>query len=257
MADFRLPLPLRIPTVALKQYNSQEQYVQFSNMQLDKTQRGIVRRCLRIMQNSTSDSPTAVLFIDAPAGHGKTHLSCAISRFLRAHQKLVFNCATTALAATLQEDGATAHARYKLPVSEEIHISSKITPNSATGRAFLHAAHIWDEAPNSHSKNIEATEALFRDLGNDDLAWGGVPLVIMMGDFRQIAPVVKEHSSIGSVAASVKMSRLWADVEVIHLTKNYRTRDGEYAAEVTKIGNGTARDYRDYASPWKCRPSKP
>ena len=176
--DFNFPAP-ELHSTPLTSYNPVQQLGLFDSMQLDDTQRGIVSRCVNVMKEHSGH--TTVLFIDAAAGYGKTHLARAISRQLRALSFVVYNVANTALAATLSDDGTTAHYRYKIPVSDNPHVTSTLSAQSLTAQSFASACHIWDEAPNSHAKNIECFEKLLRDVGNSDEQWGGAPLVIFMG----------------------------------------------------------------------------
>ena len=101
---------------------------------------------------------------------------------------------------------------------------------------------VWDEAADTHAKNIEATEKLLRDLTQRDIPWGGVPLMIFFGDFMQIAPITNDNSDLAAISASFKLSNLWHNVEVLRLTTNYRQHhDPEYAHDITRIDLGRSK----------------
>ena len=78
---------------------------------------------------------------------------------------------------------------------------------------------IWDEAPMQHRHCIEALNCTLRDLFKNDKDFGGIT-VLMLGDFHQTLPVIPKGSRGQIVNASIRRSRLWANIEVLHLTQN-------------------------------------
>ena len=231
-------------------YDPAVQRATFEATVLDAAQQRIVDRCVAAME--APGEKTVVLFLDAPAGHGKTHVAKAITAKLRSLKFHVNVVAPTALAASLHEGGQTAHRSYGLPVSDDDHIQcTQKAMNRWAKRDLSRTAHLWDEAPNAHVKNLAAVDDLFRSLRDPLRPWGGVPLVVMLGDFRQVPPVVANGNDFASIHASVKMSTLWATVETIKLVKNYRQEDSEYGGEVLRIGNGhEVLDPRATAAPY-------
>ena len=67
---------------------------------------------------------------------------------------------------------------------------------------------IWDEFPNANVAVIESVDDLCRRINSCGRPFGGISFV-GVGDFRQIAPVVKGQGSVATFLASVKSSSLW------------------------------------------------
>ena len=87
---------------------------------LSAEQLEIVQFCLNAMESKAGE--TKFVFINAPAGYGKTHLARAIAACLRGHGHSMCCTATTALAAVLHEGGRTAHSAYGIPVDDSNHV---------------------------------------------------------------------------------------------------------------------------------------
>jgi len=99
---------------------------------------------------------------------------------------------------------------------------------------------VWDEFPSNH-RNI--FESIFQQLNrfNDKV-------VLCMGDFRQIAPVISNGDRVDIVNASIKTSYLWSKFTVLSLSINmrltqqiteYDTRmQKQYADLILAIGEG-------------------
>ena len=66
---------------------------------------------------------------------------------------------------------------------------------------------------------------------------------MFVGDFRQTLPVVPRGSRAQIVNASLRKSRLWRHVEVLHLTKNMRLdntpESNAFAQWLLKVGAGS------------------
>ena len=68
---------------------------------------------------------------------------------------------------------------------------------------------------------IEALDITLRDVrGNNELFGGAV--VMLAGDFRQTAPIVKRGGPAQVLAASILKSKLWPKCEVLALNQNMR-----------------------------------
>ena len=86
---------------------------------------------------------------------------------------------------------------------------------------------IWDEAPMSHKHLFEAADRSLRDIMKEvspelgDLPFGG-KVVVLGSDFRQVLPVVPRGTRGQIVAASLRRSRLWHDVNVFNLSIKMR-----------------------------------
>ena len=95
-------------------YDPTAQMAEFSAMTLSDEQLNIVNFCKEAMEKPSGE--TQIIFIDAPAGFGKTHVAKAITTRLRGSGQPICCTATTALAAVLHTGGTTAHKAYGLPV---------------------------------------------------------------------------------------------------------------------------------------------
>jgi PIF1-like helicase/Helicase len=71
--------------------------------------------------------------------------------------------------------------------------------------------------------------------------FGGVT-VVFGGDFKQILPVVVKGAREAIVGACLRRSKLWRDVEVLHLVQNMRLNQDpdstEFAQWLLKVGSG-------------------
>jgi hypothetical protein len=86
---------------------------------------------------------------------------------------------------------------------------------------------------------IECVDQLLQLLMENSLAFGG-KVFLGLGDFRQVAPVVR--GSLGDVAAfqsSVRSSYLWPEFRILRLTAPIRTAsDPGYSEWIDRIGEG-------------------
>jgi hypothetical protein len=108
---------------------------------------------------------------------------------------------------------------------------------------------IWDEAPMQHRYGPEAVDRTLQDLLNDEnimdengRLFGGIT-ILFVGDFRQTLPVVPRGSRAQIVNASLRKSRLWRHIKVLHLKQNMRldqTPDSiAFAKWLLKVGGGS------------------
>lgn len=94
----------------------------------------------------------------------------------------------------------------------------------------------WDELPMANIAAIECTDEVCRLIMGVDAPFGGIPF-IGLGDFRQVAPVVKGQGCIPTLLASIKSSRLWSKFTIHSLHEPIRgARDPEYTEFVDRIG---------------------
>ena len=67
---------------------------------------------------------------------------------------------------------------------------------------------IWDEASMIPKKALEIVDKTLQDVCINNLKFGG-KLVILSGDLRQIAPVVKSGSKEDIILETIKYSQYW------------------------------------------------
>jgi hypothetical protein len=102
---------------------------------------------------------------------------------------------------------------------------------------------IWDELPGANVAALECADEICRAITNVNAPFGGIPF-IGLGDFRQIAPVVKGHGPTASLSASVRSSPIWSAFNVFTLNHAYRSaQDPEYTAFVDVIGEDHTHDH--------------
>lgn len=116
-------------------------------------------------------------------------------------------------------------------------LHSLIKPGSIRAALIKHAAAItWDELPMANKAAIECTDMICRQLKQVDKPFGGIPF-IGLGDFRQVAPVVKGQGCTSTLLASIKSSYLWPHFTLYSLQQPIRgAGDPGYTNFVDNIG---------------------
>ena len=136
------------------------------------------------------DKETKLFFLQGPAGCGKSTFAKKIQAFTRSLGKICLGCSSTALSTQVYDDFDTAHSLFCLVVVEDLddyeHENEIMCRfHLKKGRfELLMAADviIWDEALNNHKHCfMSAYSQLNRFEGK---------VMLLMGDWRQIAPVV-------------------------------------------------------------------
>ncbi|KAG8235454.1 hypothetical protein J437_LFUL011365 [Ladona fulva] len=133
-----------------------------------------------------------LLFIDGPSGTGKTLLLNVITGTFRKKEHIVLCTASTGIAALNYKGGVTAHSMFRLPLdSSSPDTYCDIKANSERAELIRRSSLIiWDEASMAQKHSLETLERTLRDICQNELLFGG-KLILLAGDFRQIAPVVK------------------------------------------------------------------
>ena len=94
----------------------------------------------------------------------------------------------------------------------------------------------WDELPAANVAWLDCVDNICRSLMNSALPFGGIPF-LGLGDFRQVAPVVKGSGSTPALLASVKSSATWASFRVFKLHAPIRTAgDPQYTVVLDCVG---------------------
>lgn len=181
------------------------------------------------------------IFVDGPAGTGKTLLLNLITSHVRGDLKGVVLCtASSGIAAQNYPNGMTAHSMFKFPIDLVDDLGHwSVTKRSQRGELIRNAdVIIYDEAPMAHKYLIHMLDRSLRDLMDSEEIFGG-KLVIFAGDFRQIPPVVTNARTDSDVInCSVKSSPLWDKLKTFCLTTSQRqTGDPEFAQFLLKLGS--------------------
>jgi len=71
---------------------------------------------------------------------------------------------------------------------------------------------------------FEVVDRTLRDLTDRNEPLGDI-IFVMLGDFRQVLPVIPQGSHADIVSASIKNSYLWESIEVFRLLENMRADD--------------------------------
>lgn len=144
---------------------------------------------------------------------------------------LPFTVATamTGIASLLLTGGTTAHSRFGIPVPfTDDNATSNITMQQARAVVLREAALIVvDEATMGQKEMFELLDTLLRDVMRSvderlmDVPFGGKVLVLS-GDFRQLAPIIQKASKGEIVSRTLKKSDLWEHFRLLKLTTNMR-----------------------------------
>jgi len=168
-------------------------------------------------------------------------LVAALCDRIRADGGIACVTGTTALSVIHYERGRTAHSAFGIPVQEsDMGLESKLSPYSARAALLRHTdLIIWEELPMAKKAVLECADQLLQDIMGNNLPFGG-KTIVGLGDFRQVAPVVR--GSIGpsaTLANSIRSSYLWDHFQVLRLTTAIRyAGDPVYAAWVDQVGDG-------------------
>jgi hypothetical protein len=89
---------------------------------------------------------------------------------------------------------------------------------------------------------VEAVHDVCCLVKQNDRPFGGIPFV-GVGDFRQVAPVVKGSGPAASFDACIKSSHLWKHFRILSLHQPIRTAsDPGYSAFIDHIGENVTSD---------------
>lgn len=229
MKDYGLPVPLRSiePNIGRaylmeKNYDTSKlnENVLKNEPLLNDDQRIVYNKVITSIQTGSGE----LFFLDAPGGTGKTFLINLLLSNIRSKCNIVIAVASSGIAATLLDNGRTAHSAFKLPlnlnyVEEPVCNISKQSDMAKLLRDCKLI--VWDECTMSNKGAVEALDRSLRDLRNCNKIMGGLT-VLLSGDFRQTLPIVPRGTRADEVRACLKSSYLWKNINVLHLRKNMR-----------------------------------
>jgi ATP-dependent DNA helicase PIF1 len=118
-------------------------------------------------------------------------------------------------------------------------LESPIQPGDSCAELLQEmAVFIWDEVPMANRAAVAcAHDALVKLTGNPAPFGGKVALLV--GDFRQTGPMIRNGTRAQIVDASICLSPLWPAITIRHLTIPIRNaEDPTFAQYVDAIGNG-------------------
>ena len=193
-----------------------------AHIYLDDEQTRLIDDCMADL-NPPAGTPRQmkIRFMDGPAGSGKTVTGNCLFSKVRLQGGVCLASASTALAARLYPRGLTLHSLGGINVIKRANerIESRVKAGSSRAQ-LLHEASIIliDEISSLHRANLEVFVDLLKSVG-----FKGT--LILAGDFRQIAPVVRRGSRQDTVDASPVRSHIWPDVKRHTLVNNHRAAE--------------------------------
>ena len=124
-----------------------------------------------------------------------------------------------------------------------MELQSRIGPHSDHARFLRHVEIIfWEELPMSNRAAVECTNALLQLLMGNTRPFGG-KIIVGLGDFQQVAPVVRNGGPTASLDASVRSSPLWDNFQILRLHQPVRNaEDPAYSEWVDSIGEDFSTD---------------
>lgn len=248
-ADFGLPSPATLSSETMEELkyfapksHELREFASASVLTMNDEQKTLYD-ALHAAIYTASDNAPRLHFITGKAGRGKSFVVDATVAYARSHSLLAVVVGTTALSVSGIDRGRTAHSVFALPVSNnsEDAVISRITAKSARA-AYLRDAKfiVWDELPMANVAVVEAVDTVLRAVMHNDSPFGG-KLLIGIGDFRQVAPVVRGGGPTACLMASILSSPVWRSFVTHTLAHPIRNAsDPAFADFVDHIGEDTS-----------------
>jgi len=218
-----------VPDVAI----TVDAYVENDNLPaLSLEQQSAMNALLNMAQHDSSCQK--ILPIIATAGTGKSVFVNVAVKQLRLAGFTSLCVAASALAATLLPNGKTAHAALKIPI--KCHEHSYCSWNLQQQNAIQHADVLfWDEISMVSKDIVDCVDRSLQKLMDNDIKFGG-KIVVFLGDFRQLAPVV-EHGQ--GHLHSLLLTEWFPNVPAMAFTRNFRANnDMEFSQFLADVGDG-------------------
>ena len=171
-----------------------EEQKHYDSLHLNADQQLAFDSVRSLVDNQAPPNASNVIFIDGPAGTGKTYLYRKVLHYVRSTRRIALAVAFSGIAALLLPGGRTAHSRFRLPVPLPAEgCTCNIKAQSVAARLLRDSSVIvFDEAPMCHKDIFSAVDTLLQELLNCRLPFGGKP-VLLGGDWRQIPPVARRQ----------------------------------------------------------------
>lgn len=233
LTDFGLPLPSprMIVDCALENYelhchNRDAAFAQFSGEQLSAANQ---------ILDAVAAGHGGVYCLQASGGCGKSFWANGVSAALNAQGRKTTVASASGLAAQVLIGGRTAHKCFGIPIRVDENSYCHVVEGTKAD-VINSSAVFWDECSMVHVDAANCVNRSLQDwMGNTSLFGGKV--VIFMGDFQQLLPVVKRGSGD---TATIMAATWWNQVQLLHFTRNFRSDDAEYCAMLRQVGLGQA-----------------
>jgi hypothetical protein len=175
-----------------------------------------------------------VVAIIAGAGCGKSLFVGGLTWQLRSVGRIVINVAASALAATLLPGGVTAHSAFRIPIpaTESSFCGFKSSERELMKRC---SCIFYDEVSMVSPEIANTLDRSLRDImRTPELPFGG-KVVVFLGDFKQLLPVVPSKKYV----STIKDCEWWPNCQVLTFTKNFRAvTNADYCTFLDAVGNG-------------------
>jgi ATP-dependent DNA helicase PIF1 len=147
-----------------------------------------------ILETIHSNNPSSVFTVLASGGTGKTLFANGLAAAVRSRGSIAVCVAASALAAMLLTGGKTAHSEFHIPIPSN---DTSMCYFTYAEKQLLRRADliIWDECSMIHCDTADTVERSLRDVMQDQRPFGG-KTVVLMGDFKQLLPVVRYGSHV-------------------------------------------------------------
>jgi hypothetical protein len=185
-----------------------------------------------------------VFYLSAAGGCGKSFWANGVSAAVWVSGGVPVVVAASAMAASVLHGGRTAHATWHIPL--ECVEGSFCALNEET-RSLIRSTDVvfWDECSMVHTDVAECVNRSFQDLMRSTALFGG-KVVVFMGDFRQLLPVVRHSCGDNS---TIMRSSWWHRIKHLRLSHNFRSDCADYRAMLNSVGVG---DVETVAVPPQC-----
>ncbi|MEY2863763.1 MAG: hypothetical protein RLY58_1470 [Pseudomonadota bacterium] len=166
------------------------------------------------------------VFLTGSAGAGKTYTLNQYIHYLKVRKVPVAVTASTGIAAT-HMNGMTIHTWSGIGIKDSLDSGDLARMYERKYlRTHLDNAKVLiiDEVSMLHAKQLDAVNQVLKHFKNNDLAFGGIQ-VIVAGDFFQLPPVGKPEESNRDKFAFMAKAWVEAQFNICYLTEQHRQQD--------------------------------
>ncbi|KAK0407677.1 hypothetical protein QR680_003524 [Steinernema hermaphroditum] len=183
-----------------------------------------------------------LFFVTGAGGTGKTCLFNTMIAKVKSDGGFYVATATTGIASLLLTGGKTAHRAFRIRNDIDENSVPTIEYESPFAVAIRESSFILiDEVSMLHVNVFNYINKVVLSVVPSEyrnMPFGG-KVVLMSGDFKQLAPVAKGEGMDGQIMASIRHSELFVYFKHLKLTENMRARNEvDFIKWLTAVGNG-------------------